>query len=141
MPRCTTSSCAWRVEATVGEIVADRPGTLLPDPGPPCCVCHRVGEIAILCAARGGTGPVAEIGGATMAGTNCGRYRPLLARMLEALQPELAEAAEGTTSQLGEGLALILIGEAVAAPRSAKQRVSQTARQAVSGMEWIAASS
>ena len=81
MPRRTTSSYAWRVEATVGEIVAVRPSTLL------------------------------------------------------------QEAAEGTTSQLSEGLALILIGEAVAAPL-----VSQTARQANSASgsqrdEWIAASS
>lgn len=94
MLRCTTSLCAWQVEATVGEIVADRPSTPLPDPGPPRCVCHGVGEIAILCVARGGAGSVAEIGTATMAGTNCGSCRPLLTRMLESLQPELAEAAE-----------------------------------------------
>ncbi len=54
---------------------------------PHVCVCHGIGEVAILRSAAEGCGTVEAVGRATRAGTNCGSCRPeiraLLTRVLE----------------------------------------------------------
>ncbi|MFC3101714.1 molybdopterin-dependent oxidoreductase [Altererythrobacter lauratis] len=80
--------------ATLAELLAGRPAAAQPDRGALVCVCHDVGETAILAAVKGGAGTVAQVGAVTCAGTNCGSCRPIIARLLEqSLQTE-KEAAE-----------------------------------------------
>jgi len=71
--------------ADATELLAGRPSTPQPDRGPIVCVCHGVGERDIVRAADEGAASVAEIGGATCAGTNCGSCRPAIARILESV--------------------------------------------------------
>ena len=80
-------------DAAASELLAARPSTPLQNRGPMVCVCHGVGENAITAAARGGACTVADVGGATAAGTNCGSCRPAIARLLEAALALAADAA------------------------------------------------
>ncbi|HTN14187.1 MAG TPA: molybdopterin-dependent oxidoreductase [Sphingomonadaceae bacterium] len=80
--------------ADVAELLAGRPAAPLPDKGALVCICHDVGEQAVLAAIAGGAGSVAAIGACTRAGTNCGSCRPAIARLLEEAQVSLQEAAQ-----------------------------------------------
>lgn len=81
-------------EASATELLAGRPSTPLPDRGPIVCVCHGVGENDIAAAVADGAATVAEVGGCTRAGTNCGSCRPAIAKLIEAFSQLEAEAAE-----------------------------------------------
>ncbi|GGB96647.1 assimilatory nitrate reductase catalytic subunit [Novosphingobium endophyticum] len=81
-------------EASAAELLAGRPSVPLPDRGPIVCVCHGVGEMDIAAAANDGAATVAEVGGCTRAGTNCGSCRPAIAKLLEACLTLDKEAAE-----------------------------------------------
>jgi len=81
-------------DAGVNELLAGRPSTPLPDRGALVCVCHDVGETAVLEAIAEGAETVSEVGVTTCAGTNCGSCRPIIARLLESEQARLTEAAE-----------------------------------------------
>ena len=81
-------------QASMGELLAGRPSTPMPDTGPTVCVCHDVGETQILTAIEEGARDVAAIGKATCAGTNCGSCRLILSRLLEEQEARLKEAAE-----------------------------------------------
>jgi assimilatory nitrate reductase catalytic subunit len=81
-------------EASAVELLAGRPSTPLPDRGPVVCVCHGIGENAIVEAVSAGAGTVAAVGEATCAGTNCGSCRPAIARLLDAALSIEREAAE-----------------------------------------------
>ena len=81
-------------QASMGEFLAGRPSTPMPDTGPTVCVCHDVGEATIVEAIDQGADDVAAVGKATCAGTNCGSCRPILSRLLEEQQARLKEAAE-----------------------------------------------
>ncbi len=80
--------------AAPAELLAGRPSTPAPDRGAIVCVCHGIGERAIIAAAKAGAATVAAIGTATCAGTNCGSCRPAIARLLEAALTLDKEAAE-----------------------------------------------
>lgn len=81
-------------EASTAELLAGRPSAPLPDRGPIVCVCHGVGEKDIELAVNEGAATVAEVGGCTRAGTNCGSCRPAIARLLEVCSTLEREAAE-----------------------------------------------
>lgn len=70
-------------EVSAAELLAGRSSAPLPDRGALVCVCHDVGEKAILEAARNGAHNVKAIGEKTCAGTNCGSCRPLIASLLD----------------------------------------------------------
>ncbi|MDR7101227.1 molybdopterin-dependent oxidoreductase [Croceicoccus sp. BE223] len=75
------------------ELLAARPATPRPDPGPQVCVCFDVGLNTILAAiAQQRLTSVEAIGRALNAGTNCGSCRPQLSAILR--ETNLAEAAE-----------------------------------------------
>ncbi|WP_022678168.1 molybdopterin-dependent oxidoreductase [Novosphingobium sp. B-7] len=80
-------------QAAPAELLAARPASPAPDPGPIVCVCHGIGARNIETAARGGACTVAAIGAATAAGTNCGSCRPAIARLLETITPSSEEKA------------------------------------------------
>jgi len=80
--------------ASAAELLAGRPSTPLPDRGAIVCVCHGVGDTDIRAACSGGAATVAEIGGATRAGTNCGSCRPAISRLLAEFSALEQEAAE-----------------------------------------------
>ncbi|SLJ96803.1 nitrate reductase [Novosphingobium mathurense] len=81
-------------EASTAELLAGRPSAPLPDRGAIVCVCHGVGERDIELAVSEGAATVAEVGGCTRAGTNCGSCRPAIARLLETCSTLEREAAE-----------------------------------------------
>jgi len=81
-------------QASAAELLAARPSVAPPDRGPIVCVCHGVGENAIIAAAQEGASTVAAMGEATCAGTNCGSCRPAIARLLERCLADLKVAAE-----------------------------------------------
>ena len=81
-------------QALSAELLAGRPSTPLPDRGPVVCVCHDVGESAILSAICDGASSVAAVGDMTCAGTNCGSCRPLIRKLLDSADLSLKEAAE-----------------------------------------------
>jgi assimilatory nitrate reductase catalytic subunit len=69
-------------DAKPAELLAGRPAVAQPDRGPIVCLCHDVGERAVVQAVRGGAQTVAAVGRCTGAGTNCGSCRPLIARLI-----------------------------------------------------------
>ncbi|MEO0464422.1 MAG: molybdopterin-dependent oxidoreductase [Pseudomonadota bacterium] len=75
-------------------LLAGRPRIVAPDRGAIVCVCHDVGALEIEATIAKGAGTVAAVGAGCRAGTNCGSCRPELARMLEAFEAEIKEAAE-----------------------------------------------
>ena len=81
-------------DASAVELLAGRPSTPPPDRGALVCVCHDVGEKAIVAAAQAGADSVKAIGAVTCAGTNCGSCRPLISRILERCELPLQEAAQ-----------------------------------------------
>ena len=80
--------------ASAAELLAGRPSTSLPDRGPIVCVCHGVGEKDIALALDDGAASVADVGGCTKAGTNCGSCRPAIAKLIKALSSLEQEAAQ-----------------------------------------------
>ncbi len=93
-PREWAAAQLGLAEAAPAELLAGRPSQPAPDRGPIVCVCHGIGENAILAAACGGAATVDAIGQATCAGTNCGSCRPAIARLLEMALTLDKEAAE-----------------------------------------------
>ncbi|MCJ2179997.1 molybdopterin dinucleotide binding domain-containing protein, partial [Novosphingobium album (ex Hu et al. 2023)] len=81
-------------EAHASELLAGRPSTPLPDRGPIVCVCHGVGEKDIALAVHDGAATVAEVGGCTKAGTNCGSCRPAIAKLIKDFSSLEQEAAQ-----------------------------------------------
>ena len=81
-------------EAGAAELLAGRPAVPMPDNGPIVCVCHGVGEQQILAAIADGASDVAAVGACSMAGTNCGSCRPMIARLLAGHADALKEAAQ-----------------------------------------------
>jgi assimilatory nitrate reductase catalytic subunit len=71
------------------DILAGRPGSDRPDPGPIVCACFGVGANQIAAAAHGGCHTVEAIGAALKAGTNCGSCRAEIRTLIE----EIAKAA------------------------------------------------
>ncbi|WP_336980804.1 molybdopterin-dependent oxidoreductase [Altererythrobacter fulvus] len=83
-----------QADASVAELLAGRPAAPMADKGPLVCICHDVGEQAVLAAIAGGAASVAQVGSCTGAGTNCGSCRPAIARLLEEARSALKEAAQ-----------------------------------------------
>jgi len=81
-------------EGSVGEWLAGRPSTPQPDIGPIVCVCHGIGEQQIVAAVDDGAADVAAVGSCTLAGTNCGSCRPVIARLLDEAGTSMQEAAQ-----------------------------------------------
>ncbi|MEL6488049.1 MAG: molybdopterin dinucleotide binding domain-containing protein, partial [Pseudomonadota bacterium] len=75
-------------------LLAGRPRVAAADRGAIVCVCHDVGALEVEATIAEGAGTLDAIGAACRAGTNCGSCRPELARMLEAFEAEIKEAAE-----------------------------------------------
>lgn len=68
--------------ASLAELLAARPATPAPNPGPLVCVCHGIGAKQIMTVLEKGAVTVADVGKACVAGTNCGSCRPVIARLL-----------------------------------------------------------
>ncbi len=81
-------------DAASAELLAGRPAVAQPDRGQIVCVCHGIGEVRIVAAARTGCETVEAVGAETCAGTNCGSCRPAIARILAREGEVVTEAAE-----------------------------------------------
>jgi assimilatory nitrate reductase catalytic subunit len=101
-PRPTLPSLEWLKSCfelpTIGgadrrSLLAGRPVGVA-DLGPIVCACFQVGRTRIAGAVAAGASSVAEIGGATRAGTSCGSCVPELKRLLGAAPAPVAAAAE-----------------------------------------------
>ena len=64
------------------SVLAARPGSDRPDPGPTVCSCLGVGRNTILAAALEAAGDLERVWEATGAGTNCGSCRPEVADLV-----------------------------------------------------------
>ncbi|MGG7516349.1 molybdopterin-dependent oxidoreductase [Allorhizobium undicola] len=73
------------------RLFAGRPAAGAPDKGAIVCSCFSVGVNEINAAAHRGCRSVEAIGTRLNAGTNCGSCRPEIRRILEAIQPLVAE--------------------------------------------------
>ncbi len=70
-------------ETAPGALLAGRPGTSRPDPGPIVCSCYEVGAATISRAiAEGRATDLDAVGALLHAGTNCGSCRPEIAALL-----------------------------------------------------------
>ncbi len=81
-------------QAAMTEMLAGRPAVPQPDKGAIVCICHGVGELQILAAAKQGADSIAAIGACTSAGTNCGSCRPTISRLIDDALSCFEEAAE-----------------------------------------------
>ena len=79
------------VDAGIMSLLAGRPSSDMPDPGPTVCSCMGVGANTILDAVAAGAVNVDSVGSLTGAGTNCGSCRAEIGRLCDA---RLLEAAE-----------------------------------------------
>jgi assimilatory nitrate reductase catalytic subunit len=70
-------------DASAVELLAGRPSTPPAERGKLVCVCFDVGEKEILAAVDGGATSVKQVCAATLAGTNCGSCRTIIAGLLK----------------------------------------------------------
>ncbi|MGL4406161.1 MAG: molybdopterin dinucleotide binding domain-containing protein, partial [Notoacmeibacter sp.] len=66
------------------SVIASRPRSDMPDPGPQICACFSIGANHIAAAIEGGCSSVEAIGKATSAGTNCGSCKSEIRSLLTA---------------------------------------------------------